>query len=307
MDALPLIVLGGSDRAPAPVTEHNRSLHPLTAYKGAALRVGDRPYLRVIADRLRAAGGWGPIGVAGPAHVYAGLDEALEIVDTDGSVGANLRAAVEHHLRRGGGALALMADDVLPRAEELTRLRAAYEEAHPQALWFPLVREPEDPEALGAHGWKPKYPIRPEPGQDPVSVLPGHLAVFDPEALRLPLLYELLDSAYRARNRSIAAKRRTILSAVLVGLLRTDARLLLGGRPPTRTASVLANGLGVARALLAKRLTFADLERAVSHIVVRRSYRRRHPTGGVRLPLVDILSLAEDVDTAEEARQHEVK
>ena len=45
-----------------------------------------------------------------------------------------------------------------------------------------------------------------------------------------------------------------------------------------------------------------DLERRVGRILLKARFRARHPERGVRLPILDALSLAEDIDTEEEAR-----
>ena len=76
----------------------------------------------------------------------------------------------------------------------------------------------EDRSALGAFAWKPVYRIVPEPGEEAVRILPGHLGIFEPRSLRLPLLYRLLGLAYRTRNRSIKRRRSAMLRAVLLAL-----------------------------------------------------------------------------------------
>ena len=301
MERIPLTILGGSDLVAGPAEGPTAGLHPLACYKGAHLRIGGRPLAALLAQRLLATGGFGPVRVAGPARVYAQLCPELEIVDTDSSVGANLRAAIEHHRSQSAGALALAACDVLPSVEELRELRAEYERARPCALWFPLVLEPTDKSLLGAFAWKPSYRIAPARGEPALAVLPGHLAIFQPDALRLPLIHRLLDSAYRARNRSLLVKRAAMLRAVLWGLLATDARLLARLRAPTRTASTLAAGLRIVRELRRGELTLSGLEGAIGQMLLRRSQRRRSGAGGVRLPLVRLVSLATDIDTLEEA------
>lgn len=303
MQSVPITILAGSDLRAAAAQGPTAGLHPLAAYKGAAIRVGDRPIVAVLCERLQRTPGFGPIRIAGPRAVYETVHEMDELIDTDGSVGENLRAAIEHHERCSGDRpMGLMATDVLAPTEGLLELREQFENSRPCALFFPLVRRPHDKSALAEFAWKPSYAIRPDCDSPAVPVLPGHLGFVDPGALRLPLLYRLIDGAYSARNRSIASKRRALIANVVLGLLGTDARLMLRLRAPTRTLTALTRGLGIARKLRTRSLRLEELESAIGHIVVRRSYRRGTVTRAIRLPLVDDLWLAEDVDTAEEQR-----
>ena len=296
MDALPVAILGGSDRRPGPLPAAS-GLHPLNQYKGIALKVGGRPLVAHLVERLAAAG-FGPVSIAGPARIYAPLELAAELVDTDRDVAANLRAAVEHHGRRGPGPMALLACDVLPTAQELARVRDLWAESPRADLWLPFVRFPRRPEALGAFGWKPTYHLE-VAGEGPLDILPGHLGIFDPGALRLPLLYRLLGIAYRTRNHSVAVRRAAMLRASIVSLLGRDLGGLLRLRAPTLTWTVVRSGLRLARNLRAGRLSLAELERLIGRIFLRRGQGGT----GVRLPVTDVLSLALDVDTEEEARE----
>ena len=67
---VPAIVLGGSDQRATALPDAGRDKHPLTGYKGAAIRVGGRPLIAVLLDRMRACGRFDPIWVAGPERVY---------------------------------------------------------------------------------------------------------------------------------------------------------------------------------------------------------------------------------------------
>lgn len=304
MPSVPVTILGGSDRKAGALPESGARLHPLTAYKGAAIEIGGRPLIAVLVERLRAAEGFGPIAIAGPARIYAPLGLDVEIVDTDGSVAANLEAAIEHRRKTHEGAQAVIACDIVPTAEELTQLRALYGEAGPCALWFPFVRVPEDPAALGAFAWKPVYRLVDSEGKETVRILPGHLGIFEPRMLRLPLLYRLLGLAYRTRNRSVGYRRSVMLRAVLLSLLGQDLWLLARLRAPVMTWTVVSSGLRLARELRAGRLRISELEELVGRIFL----RRHVPHAGelrIRYPVVDVVSLAEDIDTEEEAREVE--
>jgi len=294
---IPVTILGGSDRRPGQLPEERGDLHAIATYKGIGIRVQGRPIAAHLVERLRATPGFGPVAIAGPARAYGALELGAELIDTDGSVADNLRAAIEHHGARAEP-LAVLACDVLPTTADLRQLRAAYDADAPVGLWFPFVRVPKDPERLGAFAWKPKYHIAPEPGAPPERILPGHLAIFHPSSLRLPLLYRLLSLAYSTRNRSVAHRKRVMLRAVLGMLLAEDLRRLARLRPPTLTATVVSSGLRLARLLRGPGVERGELELLIGRIFVRRDA----PVPGIRHPFCDLVSLAEDVDTEEEAR-----
>jgi|SRR5689334_1995559 len=281
MQSVPVTILGGSDRKPGVLPESGGALHPLATYKGVAIRLGGRPLIGWLVERLLAAQGFGPVTIAGPARVYAPLGLPARVLDTDASVARNLRAALE---AQGSGPLAVLSCDVLPSVRELAELRARYEEARPCALWFPLVRVPKDHSELGAFAWKPEYTVVLDSGES-VPILPGHLGILDPAQLRLPLLYRLLDDAYRTRNRSVSHRRGVMLRTVL-----------FSPRSPLRTWRILASGLRLARELRGGRLRLGDLERWIGRIFLAQG------ASGIHYPLVDMISLAEDIDTEEEAR-----
>ena len=72
-------------------------------------------------------------------------------------------------------------------------------------------------------------------------------------------------------------------------------------RPPTLTWSVLRAALVAVRRLHDGMLTQAGLEKALEVIMVTSTHRRHYPDRGVRMPILDTLSLALDMDTEEEA------
>lgn len=300
MESIPVTILGGSDRKPGVLPPSGVGLHPLSSVKGVSIRIEGRPLVAHLVERVTAAEGFGPISIAGPAEVYEPLGLDARIVDTDGSVAANLRAGIEASERTSDGFLAILACDVLPSAEELSSLRTRFEEARSCSLWFPFVRLPEDPSELGAFAWKPVYRLVPSGGSEAVRILPGHLGIFDPDMLRLPLLYKLLDGAYRTRNRSIATRRAVILRMVLLSLLAQDLKLLASLRLPSRTLTVLSSGLRLAGRLRVGSIEQAELEKLIGRIFLRTQVSAGRE---IRYPIVDVISLAEDIDTEEEATQ----
>jgi hypothetical protein len=298
MRPVPVTILGGSDRKPGSMPASGGGLHPLATYKGVAIQVQGRPLVALLIDRLLAARGFGPITVAGPARVYSALGLEARILDTDGSVARNLRAAIEAH---GGGPLAVLACDVLPSSAELDQVRAGYEQAAPCALWFPFVRVPDDPGQLGAFAWKPVYRVVTGSGEI-VRILPGHLGIFEPAALRLPLLYKLFDAAYRTRNHSVSKRRAVMLRTVLLSLLGQDLKRLARLRWPDRTLTIVGSGMKLARELRRGHIGLRELERLIGRIFLRQRLALLAADRGIRFPILDMISLAKDIDTEEEAR-----
>jgi hypothetical protein len=83
-----------------------------------------------------------------------------------------------------GSPIAFLPCDVLPDTAMLGRMMRLHAATGPSDFWFPMVLVPEDPAALGASQWKPTAPLTPAGSARPERVLPGHLVVIEPEALR---------------------------------------------------------------------------------------------------------------------------
>lgn len=302
---IPIVILGGSDLRRGELPELGATKHALAAYKGAALHVDGRPIVEILRDRLERSGAFGPVYVTGPAHAYRDLRHGAELIDSDGNLGENLRASIDHvRPRHPDSPIAFLTCDVLPTAESLAALAARYREDAPCALWFPLVRSPSDPDRLGESDWKPTYGILPDPGATPVDVLPGHLVITRPDAMRLRFAYRLIQLGYRSRNRSIASRRVTLVLGVLAILLGADLRTLVRLRLPMLTWSVLSSALWGASKLRTRTLVLEDLEEVVGRVFVRFRHLRDHPDRGAKMPIVDELALAIDIDTEEEAVEH---
>jgi len=302
-ERMPIIVLGGSDRKPVSLPERGRDEHPLSGYKGADIRIHGRPLVLELIRRLAAAGCFGPIYLAGPRAAYGALRSDAELIPTDGGFGDNIRVSMEAvRLRHPGTHVAFITCDVLPKPESLALLVAEWRRSLPLDMWFPLVRAPERREKLGASAWKPAYRIAESEGGEPVAVLPGHLVVVDPDAMRLPFIYRLFDLGYRTRNRPIDQRRPVMVRGVLFELLFQDLLHLFSLRAPSLTWGVLSAGLPAGRALRDGKASRQTLERAVRRMFVKSRHRRRYPNRRILLPVVDDLALALDIDTEEEAR-----
>jgi hypothetical protein len=268
------------------------------------VRIGGRPLVEVLIERLEACGTFDPIFVAGPRRIYETLGGRARLVDTAATFGGNIRAGVEAVRRTCPGRPAgFITCDVIPTVGDLSSVLDHFRRHGPSDLWFPLARVPEDRSRLGASDWKPVYRLVPTGGRDPVAVLPGHLVIADTDALRLDLMYSLLQAGYRTRNRPIVTRRGAMVRGTLLRLLGIDLRRLTRLRVPNVTVRILRVALPTAIRLGAGTLAQADLEDVLRRIFVRDRHRRRYPDRRVLVPITDALSLALDLDTEEEARQ----
>ena len=320
LDEVPVVILAGSDRRPGPVPAGGEGFHFVVGYKGAEIRVGDRPLIAVLIERLRASGAFAEVWVAGPKNVYEGLVDA-PIVDTDGTVGENLRRAERHvrSLRGSDARIAFIACDILPSVEEIAELTAQLKivmrPPTPDAKASPALaislcsvdassEATDDDEAvarrLGSSVWKPRYSIRPTAGAEPIPFLPGHLAIAWPARLRTGLFYRLLRLAYQERNRDLDHRKRTIVLRVLSALLWRDLRNLLRLEWPLLTYTVLRRGLGAFFRWRRGEWDVPGLEKASAGVCVRRRTARACPGNAVRIVLTSHLSFAKDLDTREE-------
>lgn len=309
---IPILLLAGRDRRTTVVPGGG---HVLAGYKAMDLKIAGRPMIVHLIERLREAGGFNPIFVAGPAAVYAELFEyvplggprgehtAVRLVDTDATFGENIRAGVEVILAEHPDSyLACITTDVLPEVAELRRLLDDFERHQPLHFWTIECRA-EDDALLGRSAWKRRYRIRPEGEEKVVPTLPGHLIIVDPGALRLHLLYRLFELAYRTRNRPTTFRRVYVIRKSLGMLLAEDLKRLLRLRLPVITWGMVYNGLVVVKKLLTTGLDQREMEDRLYRIWVRTSYRRRHPERRGRVLVTDILSLGVDIDTEEEAEE----
>ena len=298
---IPLAILGGSDRKAGPMPEGVTS-HPITGCKGVDIQIDGRPLIDPLIERLEAPGVFSPIYVAGPAQAYAISQNATSVIDTDGGFGTNIQNSIEGVRRlHGDGPMAIATCDVLPEPTELEEVLEDYFENAPSDLWFPLIEAPPNPEALGASEWKPKYQIRSTRGSEPTAVLPSHLTIFDPTALRLSFLYRLMDVAYETRNRPIAYRNVYFARKLLGSIFGQDFSNLLRLRPPTLTWNIAVQGSRAAIKLKDSKITSTELEDAVRLMFANRAHRKRYPKRRIRLPITNAMSLAKDIDTHEEA------
>jgi hypothetical protein len=301
---IPLIVLAGSDKAPASLPQDGVQLHPLKGSKGHEVKIHGRPIIELLLEQIRGCRCFDPVFVAAPAAIYGEECQGCRIIDTDKTFGTNVVTAVQRAADVcPDRPLAITTCDILPTTEELERVMEDYFRHAPLDFWFPLVSAPREARKLGASFWKPQYSLTPHGEPAARKILPGHLVVVDPAALRLPLIRHSFDLAYRSRNRSILYRLWLILSHLFLGLIVQDIMNLSRGRPPTITLDVIFQGVALSLHLRKGIITPEESAARLRKIFVRRGHRRRHPDRRGRLPLVDEFSLAKDIDTQEEARE----
>lgn len=305
--SVPLIILAGSDPKPAALPESGSGLHPIRGYKGMDLTVNGEPLIDRVVDGYTASEEFSPIFIAGPVSIYGATRNGAQVIDTDGHVGENLRRAIETVEQNcGAGPLAISACDILPDPKQLNMVMADYHAHAPLDFWFPFITTPEQPQKIGASFWKPRYRVAPEPGEPAQDILPGHLAVIDPSALRMSLIYRVLELAYRTRNRPILYRQTILAFGTLAALLWRDLRNLLALRLPTFTWSVLYHSTVLALRLRKGDISAPEMAASLRKIFVFYRHRKRYPERMGRLPLMNALSLAKDIDTEEEAREAEL-
>ncbi len=303
---IPLIVLGGRDAQLAEMTDNGRGHRPLQGYKGAELKVGGRPLIQELIDRMTATGVFSPVLIAGPSRIYAPFVQGAGVVDTDGTFGENLKTGVEWVRRELRTELvAVTTCDILPDTEELAEAVADLRRHQPFDYWMPQIVIPEDPEDLGASEWKPRYRLVPAGEEKSVPILPGHIIVCNPEAVRLKFVYRFFDVLYRTRNRPMAFRRLKLMRALLWGLVLEDLKRLGSLRLPRIFFPVVYNSLILASKLKAGVAPIRETEDRIRRVFIKTDHRRRHPERRGRVLLSPALSLAKDIDTEEEARELE--
>ena len=299
---IPLIILAGSAKGGETIEDEHS--HRLYGPKGLKIRLAGRPLIDVVIERFRSSGFFDPIFVAGPANRYGNTRGPATVIDTDADFGRNIKAALESVVARlGVGPTAFTTCDVIPDGDELARLMADYHDHLPLDFWFPLIRVPEDPGRLGAAAGKRQYRIIPDGESQPISILPSHLVVVNPQALRFTLIYKSFQLAYRSRTRPVFTRFIYITSGVLFFLLLRDVRNLARLKPPFLTPLVLFNAALLSHRLGHGGITQRQVETHLHQIFGNEPHRRKYRDRTGRVPVGDALSLALDIDTVEEAEE----
>jgi len=129
---LPTIILGGSDRKSTRLPDGSEDKHPLSGYKGVDIRLGGRPMIEVIVERLKRVGCFNPIYIAGPAKVYDQVQCDASLIDANGSFGQNIQASMESvRAVHAESPIGFITCDVLPEVDSLRELMADYSRSDP--------------------------------------------------------------------------------------------------------------------------------------------------------------------------------
>jgi hypothetical protein len=296
--ALPLVILAGAAKDDETVAASGAESARLRGPKGLTLRIGERPLIDEVIDRFRGCGAFDPLYVAGPASLYGASRGGAAVIDTDLDFAGNLRRSLE--AVRPRKRVAFTTCDVIPEPADLETLITDYRAHAPLDYWFPLMRI--DGQALGAARGKRQYRIVPEGEHAPVRILPGHLVIVEPDALRLRLLLRAMELAYRSRTRSVTSRFAFGSSRMAPWLLLRDLESALTLRLPRLTLEVLWNAALLTWRLRSGRAAQRAVERHLDRLFVRRRRRRRG-----RVPVLTALSLARDIDTEREAAERRAR
>jgi hypothetical protein len=301
-DKIPLIILAGSAKKTEAVSDAES--HRLYGPKGLKIRLAGQPLIDVIVDRFRRSGAFGPIFIAGPANRYGTERSGATVIDTDADFGHNIKAALESVVARlGPGVTAFTTCDVIPDMAELEGLVNDYWSHAPLDFWFPQIRVPADRSLLGVSADKRQYQIVPDGESEPVTILPSHLVIIDPSALRFTLIYKSFELAYRSRTRPVFTRFVYITAGVLFFLIKRDLANLVRFKPPLLTAMVLFNAALLSHRLGTGRITQRQVETHLHQIFGNEPHRRRYRDRTGRVPVLEGLSFARDIDTEEEAEE----
>ena len=298
---VPLVLLGGSDRRGTQLPPEGQGKHSLSGCKAVDIHIDGRRLIELVLERFRMADFFEPIYIVGPAQAYSKTKADAEVFDSDDGFGRNIQVGIdEARKRHPEGPLAIATSDILPTEEDLNTVIADYRKSDSSDLWYPVVRAPKDEKELGASSWKPRYQIR-EGDNEPASVLPGHLVIFDPDSLRLQFLYHLVDLGYQSRNRPILYRRSFMIRQLVFRMIWQDLLHIAGLRLPTFTWDTLKTGGTAALRLRNSNITRSELEGAARQVFCKRTHRKRFPDRSVHVPILDAMSFARDIDTLEEA------
>lgn len=306
LEKIPLIILAGSAKKAETIADEDA--HRLYGPKGLKIQLAGRPLIDVMIERFRQSDMFDPIFIAGPANRYGRTRGPAEVIDTDADFGRNIKAALESVVARlSPGAAMFTTCDVIPEPEELAALVDDYRSHTPLDFWFPLIRVPGEPASLGASAHKRQYMVVPDGEVAPVAILPSHMVMVNPGALRLTLIYKSFQLAYRSRTRPVFARFVYIVSGVLFFLLKRDLANLFRFKPPLLTPLVLFNAALLSHRLGRGSITQRQVETHLHQIFGNEPHRRKYRDRTGRVPVLDGLSLARDIDTEEEAEELSVE
>ncbi|NIO10259.1 MAG: hypothetical protein GTO40_20545, partial [Deltaproteobacteria bacterium] len=217
---LPCIVLAGSDPFSGAIPTGLKREDMLTGYKGAQRLPVKRCLAGELVERLKQSDRFeGPI-LVGPRRIYEG-EVDCQVVNAEGDILTTLRTALQFVRARFNfsSPVAFSTCDILPTPNEIRQLLDfCYAPHEGSPFWWQMVEA--EPASLGAGAWKRPYRIRPEVGEPPKNLYPGHLVIARPSALRIELANRVLELMYRYRNREVRKRHFPMIARGLGTLVR---------------------------------------------------------------------------------------
>ena len=297
---LPILILAGSDLQPSPTPAELTHDDMLSGFKALYKLSSGVPLINELINRFNMSGRFQQPIIIGPRRMYETMVDC-EIVDVEGNLAATLKQTHAfitrrfHHL----APVAISACDILPTPDEICRLLATHYDPHAHSqFWWQLVGA--TPDALSASSWKQSYQLRPDTGQPPLNLYPGHLVVVRVGALRIRMINSILQIAYWYRNRDLRTRHVQVAAESFRRLLAEDVRSLTSLRLPLFSIRVPIRGLLAYYKMTRKQLTLREFEHLISKTIVRRTFHDSAHGRPVRFSVTDILSFAKDIDTKAE-------
>ena len=300
LSRLPCIILAGSDPLAGVIPSGMKREELLTGYKGAHRLPWGRCLAGELVERIKESDRFEEPILVGPQRIYDGQVDC-QIVDAEGNLMTTLQTAFQVIRNRFSfsSPVAFSTCDILPTPDEIRRLLetcyAPYQEC---PFWWQMVEA--KPEELGTSEWKQPYPIRPDVGQPPKNLYPGHLVIARPSALRIGLANRILELMYRYRNREIHRRHFRMIARGLGTLVTEDLHDLSSLKLPLLTVSIPYYALRNYYRMRYRALTMPDVESAVAKAFVRREFHHAAHNRPVVFAITRILSFAKDIDTKAE-------
>lgn len=297
---LPIVILAGSDLRAGPVPQGLKRENMLTGYKGAHRLPWGHCLAGELVERVKESDRFEEPILVGPRRVYEGKVDC-QIVDAEGNLMTTLQSAIEYIQNRFSfsSPVAFFTCDILPTPDEIRRLLetcyAPYQEC---MFWWQMVEA--RPEELGISAWKQSYQIRPDVGQPPKNLYPGHLVIARLNGLRIGLANRILGLMYRYRARNIHKRHFRMTARALGTLVAEDFHDLLSLKASLLAVSIPYYGISRYYRLRNGALTLPDLESAVAEAFVRREFRHAAHDRPVVFATTRILSFGKDIDTKAE-------
>ncbi len=253
-----------------------------------------------LVERVRKSGRFEEPILLGPRGVFEGLVNC-EIVDVDANLMTTLGCAFELIRSRfkPESPTALSSCDILPAPGEFRLLLDTFYVPYRECMFWGQMVEAQ-PSDLCASAWKPSYRIRPNAGEPPKNLYPGHLFIFRTGALYPQLTLRILELMYRYRNRDIRKRPFRMIARGLGSLVVEDFRQLFSSEFPGLTVSIPYGVLRAYYRLRRQQVTLSDFESVVAKCFVRSIFHRRAQGRPVVFAITRILSFAKDIDTQAE-------